>query len=201
MKVVVGIGNPGKDYERTRHNVGFRVADELGRRTGIVCSKRRFHSRVGGGTAWGKRLLLVKPQTFVNESGLAVAEAVRWYSCELSHLLLVCDDFQLPLGQIRIRRKGSAGGHKGLASVIEALGTTEFARLRLGIAGAGGKRDEEFVLSTFEAGEEVIVTEMVKRAADAVSCWLQDGIERAMNLFNKRLQQEECEPGKEEEGA
>ena len=186
MKIIVGIGNPGKTYERTRHNLGFRVVDVLLRRAGLSCKARRFHSRIAEATAWGERLLLAKPQVYVNESGWAVGEAVRWYKIDLADLLVISDDYHLSVGRIKISRKGSAGGHNGLASIIEALGTHDFARLRLGIGVEQRRCDRDFVLSPFSAEEEQIVGGAVDRAADAVVAWLRQGVDHCMDLFNSR---------------
>ena len=122
MKLVVGIGNPGKRYEPTRHNLGFRVVDRLAAETGVAVTRRRFDALVGEGTVDGCRALLVKPQTFVNLSGAAVAPLLRWYRCSTEDLLVVCDDLNLEPGQLRLRRQGSSGGHNGLESIIECLG-------------------------------------------------------------------------------
>jgi len=184
MKIVVGIGNPGTGYARTRHNIGFRVLDEVALRADARCSKRRFRGKLGQMKVGGEQVLLLKPQTYVNESGLSVAAAVRWYDCGLPDVLVVCDDFELPLGVIRIRRSGSAGGHNGLASVIQWLGGEGFPRMRLGIGGEGVSYGRQFVLSPFRAEEKETAEEMVSRAADAVSVWMRDGIERCMNEFN-----------------
>ena len=199
MKIVFGLGNPGREYEGTRHNVGFVLVDEVARRHDVRCSRHRFRSLTGSGQVNGEKLVLVKPQTFMNLSGAAVAEVVKWYACEPADVLVACDDFHLALGQIRIRRKGSAGGHHGLASIIEALGTTEFPRMRLGIGVEGRRRDKDFVLSTFGAGEKDAVGIMTQKAADGVDVWLRDGISRAMDICNARPKAAD-EQRKEEEG-
>ena len=199
MRIVVGLGNPGKEYQRTRHNVGFMLVDEVARRHEIQCSRHRFRSLVGSGRVAGERLVLVKPQTYMNLSGAAVAEVVQWYECELPDLVVACDDFHLALGQIRIRKKGSAGGHNGLTAIIEALGTNEFPRMRLGIGVSDRRHNKDFVLSTFESEEMDAVKEMVDRAADAADVWLKDGANRAMEIYNARPRRED-EQGKEEDG-
>ncbi len=185
MKLVVGLGNPGKEYERTRHNVGFRVIDEVARRWRIEVSRRKFSSRVGGGTVGRGRVLLLKPTTYMNRSGQSVIEAVAFYKVPLEDLLVVTDDLALPLGRLRIRPRGSAGGHKGLGDIIGRLGTDGFARLRVGIEWAGGPKMVDHVLSPFGAQEQEPISQAVRRAADAVTCWVDDGVDTAMNTFNR----------------
>ena len=185
--VVVGLGNPGPDYETTRHNVGFRVVDRLSGRW-----KKRFtidadDIALATGDLRGRRILLVKPLTFMNNSGVAVAEALRRFDVAVSSLLIVVDDFALPLGAIRLRSGGSDGGHNGLASVIEHLHTEEFPRLRCGVGIENpppGEAMAEYVLSPFDAGEEELVTAMIERAADAATEFAISGISSAMNRFN-----------------
>ena len=184
MKVVVGIGNPGRRYEGTRHNLGFRVVDRLAGRHGIVVSRRRFDALSGDGLVGAQRALLVKPQTYVNLSGSAVAPHVRWHKCPLDHLLVVCDDLNLDLGRLRTRRKGSSGGHNGLASIIECLGTDAFARIRVGIGRGRGHDPVAHVLSRFDRDEEPVIESVVDRAVDAVEAWLAGGTDAVMNAFN-----------------
>lgn len=185
MYIVVGLGNPGKRYATTRHNAGALVVDVLARRHGIRLWRFKFKSRVGYGRIAGAEVWLVKPRTFMNLSGEAVAAAFAAARTPLSRLLVISDDINLRLGALRLRPRGSPGGHKGLASVAEALGSTEFPRLRVGV---GGPREDEdvvtFVLSPFPPEEKEIITATLAKAADAVECWLRDGIDRAMSLFN-----------------
>lgn len=186
MKIIVGIGNPGEAYARTRHNVGFRVADAFAERVGIRVARCRFDSLTGEGTGLGRRLLVLKPQTFVNDSGRAVAEAVRWHRAALEDVLVIVDDFNLPLGRIRINPRGSAGGHNGLQAIIEALGTEDVPRLRVGIGDETGRRDRDFVLSEFTAEQQERVAAVVEEAAEAVGVWVREGIARCMDRFNRR---------------
>jgi PTH1 family peptidyl-tRNA hydrolase len=188
MKLVIGIGNPGKEYAPTRHNLGFRVVDALAARYRIACDRRRFRARLGRGRIGAQDVLLLKPQTYVNESGTAVRRAVDWYGLAIADLLVICDDFALPLGQLRTRRRGRSGGHKGLESIARALGTEEYARLRLGIgARAQGRAyDRDYVLSGFEAAELPAVELMVADAADAAVVWLEQGVEACMMKTNRR---------------
>jgi PTH1 family peptidyl-tRNA hydrolase len=182
-RLIVGLGNPGAQYRATRHNVGFLVMDRLLATHAPQTSRRKFDAELfevrDGGVAW----LLLKPQTFMNLSGKSVAAAVRFYDLDLADLLVVCDDFNLPLGRLRMRREGSHGGQRGLADIMDRLGTNAFARLRLGIeAPRGGAIDH--VLGTFAPDEKSIIEEAVARAAQAVECWARDGAETAMNRFN-----------------
>ncbi len=187
MKAVVGLGNPGRAYVRTRHNLGFRVVDRLAEITGAALERVEAEALVGEARIADVAVLLVKPQTYMNLSGRAVGEVVRRYGIPLPELLVVLDDLDLPLGTIRIRRKGSAGGHRGLQSVIEALSSSAFPRLRLGIRPMSPIEDTvAFVLSPFEPDEEPIVEGMIERAVAAVSVWVREGIERAMAEFNVR---------------
>ena len=186
MKVVVGLGNPGKAYERTRHNVGFEVVDELaGRldgsfRRGWLAKLQQARVRLAG-----DEVLLVKPQTFMNLSGSAVATLMRRRQMEPGDLIVVLDDVELPLGQIRVRKKGGAGGHKGLQSVIQSIGTEEFVRVRLGIGPRpAGEELVEHVLTRFNAAEWKEVKAAAVKAADAVVKVLEAGPDRAMNEFN-----------------
>jgi len=184
MKVVVGIGNPGKRYEGTRHNLGFRVIDLLAARHAIAISRRRFDALAGDGLIDGHRVLLVKPQTFVNLSGSAVAPLMRWHKCTTDDLLVVTDDLNLELGSLRIRRKGSSGGHNGVQSVIDCLGTKDFARVRIGIGRGQSPDPVAHVLGRFGRDEQPVAETAIDKAADAVDQWVRDGIDAAMNRLN-----------------
>jgi len=185
MKLVVGLGNPGGKYEGTRHNVGFRVADELCGRHGIDVSRAAFSGLAGKGVIGSEPVLVLKPGTFMNLSGRAVREAMTFYKLELPDLLVVSDDMALPLGRLRLRKGGSAGGHNGLASAIAELGSDAFSRLRIGIEQVSGERMVGHVLSPFSRQEEEVIGPAVAKAADAVECWLANGIDAAMNRYNK----------------
>jgi len=186
MRIIVGLGNPGEEYRETRHNVGFRVVDLFAARAGLTFNRRRFHSRAADGKVAGRQVLVLKPRTFVNESGRAVAAAVLGCRVGLDHLLVVLDDFNLSVGRIKIKPRGSAGGHRGLASIIEALGTEEFPRLRLGIGVTGRRCDRDFVLSRFASEERTAVAAAVERAADAITAWLREDMTRCMERINRR---------------
>jgi PTH1 family peptidyl-tRNA hydrolase len=186
MKVICGLGNPGERYLFTRHNVGFRVVDLLADRWGLTGA-----GRVKDGAARLEadlaepmgRVLLVKPLRFMNLSGSALKAAIRNTDADPStDLLVICDDIDLPLGKVRLRRSGSAGGHNGLRDIIAALGTDEFNRLRVGIGRAGQPVDH--VLATFRPGEKTLASEAIATGADAAERWLREGIDAAMNEFN-----------------
>jgi len=187
MKLVVGLGNPGSAYRDTRHNIGFLVADELVRRFGGAFSMAPSQvpdaliSKRFGSTP----MLVAKPLTFMNRSGDAIAALVRYYGIEPEALVVVVDEVALPFGKLRARARGSAGGHNGLKSVIERLGTTEFARLRLGVGRGDARRDlADHVLAVFEADERSALDELITRAADAVEMFAVDGIGKVMNVYN-----------------
>ena len=182
-KLIIGLGNPGPDYERTRHNVGFRVAEAVGAAHGIRVAKRKAKALVGEGEIAGRRVVLAKPMTYMNNSGRAAAALIEQYGCPLEDMLVVCDDFNLELGVVRARRAGSSGGQKGLASIVEALGTQEFARLRIGIGPLKGD-PVEFVLTGFKRSETPHMEEAIDRAAAACAVWVADGIGACMNAFN-----------------
>lgn len=200
MKVVVGIGNPGERYASTRHNVGFMVIDELASRWGPISFRSRFDARVAEVRPLGERTLLVKPQTFVNESGRALRQAADWYGVAPEDILVVVDDFNLPLGVMRARRGGSSGGHRGIESIAESLASDAIPRLRLGIGSELRRGDRDFVLSPFAAEERDAAQALALRAADGVEIWLREGIERCMNVCNARPAPPET-PSIEEENA
>lgn len=184
--LIVGLGNPGDQYESTRHNVGFLVADELGDRGDFPIQRLKFHALTNTAAIGGQGALVMKPVTYMNLSGEAVGEAARFYKLPPDHVLVISDDVDLPLGRLRIRKGGSAGGHNGLKSVIQHLGTDQFPRLRVGV---GGKPHPDYdmadwVLSKLTGEDKKVLDEAVKRAAGAVEAILKDGIDRAMNQYN-----------------
>ena len=192
MKLIVGLGNPGKAYARNRHNIGFQCLNYYARLHSIRFDRRQCRARVGIGEASGEKLLLAKPMTFVNLSGDSVACLMRKHRIPLSNLLVIYDDLDLPLGKIRLRQSGGSGGHKGMNSIIFALGSEDFPRIRVGIGRpqVEGKpsNDEEvivnYVLSDFSPQEEAIIEPVIARVAEAIDCFLTRGIEAAMNRFN-----------------
>jgi PTH1 family peptidyl-tRNA hydrolase len=185
MRIVVGLGNPGREYAATRHNLGFMVVDELARRAGASGGRKRFRSEVAEGTLAGQKLVLVKPQTYMNLSGHAVREAVNWYHVAREDVLVVLDDLDLPFAALRLRADGSAGGHNGLTSVLEQLGAKNVPRMRIGI-GRGPSAARTQVLSRFSPEEERALPGLIEAAADCVALWIADGIIAAMNRCNRR---------------
>lgn len=184
--VVAFLGNPGSRYEGTRHNAGFMTADALAREKNIRIDKLRFRALTGTCEMGGEKVLLMKPQTYMNLSGEAVAQAARFYRVPPERVIVVSDEMALPIGKLRVRRKGSAGGHNGLKSVIACLGSEEFPRIRLGV-GAPPHPDydtADWVLSTFKNQDAEDMARAARRAAEAVECYITQGPDRTMNLFN-----------------
>ena len=183
--MVVGLGNPGSEYVDTRHNIGFRVIDSLAKASGINVRRKKFGAIFGLGEFGDKKLILLKPWRFMNCSGEPIAAAAGFYKLIASDLLVITDDMALEPGMIRIRAKGSSGGHKGLVDVIEKLGTESIGRLRVGIGQSGEEDAVDFVLGNPTEAERPLLDEAIEKAREAVLCWLRYGIEAAMNEFNK----------------
>ena len=188
MKVVFGLGNPGKHYRHTPHNVGFAVIDKLASRLSCVLKKGfRFKARIGRAILNEEELLLVRPETYMNRSGVAAASILRHWGLTPLDMIVVLDDADLAIGQLRIRVKGSSGGHRGLESIIRAMEGDEFTRVRIGIGrDSGGGGLKEHVLTPFSSGEWQDMEKAVKHAVEAVICILESGTETAMNRFNRR---------------
>lgn len=185
MRVVVGLGNPGKQYVGTRHNIGFDIIDALANGPGAAGRfSSRFSAQVAEVMEGGEKVLLVKPETFMNLSGRCVRQVLDFYQVELNGLLVVCDDVNLPLGKLRARSKGGHGGHNGLRDIHNHLGSADYARLRVGVG--GGEKDElsDHVLGRFKPSERPVIDEAKMLALQAVSVWVQQGIEACMNRFN-----------------
>lgn len=182
-RIVVGLGNPGPHYARTRHNLGFMVIDELVRRTNAGPPKSRHKAAIWETRLGDQRLILVKPQTFMNASGEAVSPILQWYKAELDDLLIIVDDLDQPFAQIRIRPRGGSGGHNGLKSIFAQLGSQEVGRLRIGI-GRGSGETIDYVLSRFSAEQEPQLPEIISRAADTVELWLRAPMLDVMNHTN-----------------
>jgi peptidyl-tRNA hydrolase, PTH1 family len=183
-KLVVGLGNPGTKYEATRHNVGFDVIDRLAAGRARPSFSRKFDGLVAETEIDFRRVLLLKPETFMNLSGRSVAQALRFYKLEPAELLVVCDDLSLPLGKLRLRPGGSDGGQKGLRDIIAHLGTDRFSRLRIGIGQRGEADAADFVLSRFRSAERPIIDDALILATQCVAVWVTQGIDAAMNRFN-----------------
>jgi len=187
MKLIVGLGNPGREYRETRHNVGFMVVDEIARRHNIgwASGPAQIAETLVGKKFGVEPLLLSKPLTYMNLSGEVVAGLARYFDVAHDDLLVVVDEAALPFGRLRARPRGSAGGHNGLKSVIERLGTTEFPRLRLGVGRGDGRRDlADHVLAKFERGEHADLEALIARAADAAEMFAAEGISKVMNVYN-----------------
>jgi PTH1 family peptidyl-tRNA hydrolase len=187
MKFIVGLGNPGREYESTWHNLGFMLIDELWGRAGRATFRKEGRSRLARVQIAGQEVLLVKPETYMNLSGEAVAELLLSHAASPANLIVACDDLALPLGMIRLRPRGSSGGQKGLQSIIDRLGTNNFARLRMGIKPDHPIADlADYVLSPIPDEQLGRVRQMIQRAADAIEVMLAEGIGRAMASFNMR---------------
>lgn len=186
VSLVVGLGNPGPEYAEHRHNLGFRVVDALAGKHGLAFTRLKGKVRVAEGEICGQNVILAKPQTFMNLSGKAVSRASRYFEVTPENILVVCDDLDLPLGRLRLRPEGGSGGHKGLRSIIDLLGTQSFARLRIGIDRPMGRMDPaDYVLQPFAEDEEAILAEVVRQAVAAVECTVTAGIVAAMDRFNR----------------
>jgi PTH1 family peptidyl-tRNA hydrolase len=192
MRVIVGLGNPGIEYAWTPHNLGFLVIDALAEDAGIRVSRPESKSLVGLGEIAGQDVVLAKPQTMMNLSGLAVRELVGRAECQPSDVIVLCDDIALPWGMLRVRERGTAGGHNGLKSVIGALGTMEFIRVRLGVKPEEMRGDlREYVLRQIRRDEEDLVGEEIELGVEAVKVILAEGTQAAMNRFNRRVSPDE----------
>ncbi|MCX7664488.1 MAG: aminoacyl-tRNA hydrolase [Gemmataceae bacterium] len=185
MKVVVGLGNPGRQYEQTRHNIGFMVLDYLASAPHVSGWRSRFQGLVTETSEASQPVLLVKPETFMNLSGRCVRQVVDFYKLAASDVLIICDDIALPLGKLRVKASGSSGGQNGLKSIEQSLGTQNFARLRVGVGQPSEYQDAaEYVLSRFKPGELATVEDAIARSAQAVMIWVREGIEACMNKTN-----------------
>ena len=184
MKLVVGLGNPGTKYQGTRHNIGFELIDRLASGGRGASFSRKFDGQIAEIEIEYRRVLLLKPETFMNLSGRSVGQAVRFYKLEPQEILAVCDDLSLPVGKIRIRSGGSDGGQKGLRDITAHLGTDQFPRLRIGIGDQGDVDAVDYVLSRFRGPERAVIDDSLILASQAVAVWVTQGIDPAMNRFN-----------------
>lgn len=186
---MVGLGNPGSEYASTKHNLGFLAVDEIGKRAGIDLARKKFHGLFGEGNFLGEKLILLKPETYMNRSGESVSSAVNFYDIPPENIIVVHDELDLPAGAVRIKSGGGSAGHKGVASIIERLGNGDFVRIRMGIGKPGEKSGTvSHVLSKFSKEENEIVHETVSKAADAVFDVLEHGLRKAMNKYNVRTE-------------
>lgn len=196
MKAICGLGNPGRDYERHRHNVGFMVVDALCRRAGASLTQEKFQGRLGQGILAGEKLLFVQPQTYMNESGRCLVAAAQFYKLSVADILVVHDELDLPFGKLQLKAGGGTGGHNGLRSIAGLWGTEKFDRLRFGIGKPGGPGDAGgeaargrvvgHVLSAFGKDEQPQLEELIEKAADAAELWVAHGMQTAMNRFNRK---------------
>lgn len=191
MILIAGLGNPGKEYENTRHNAGFLVLDTLAQKLGTDLSERKHRALCGKAVIGGQKVILLKPQTYMNSSGESIRAAADYYKVPPEDILVVYDDISLAPGQLRIRAKGSAGGHNGIKSIIAHLGTQEFPRVKVGIGEKPPRMDlADYVLGHFSSGEKKIMEEAAKEAADAICEIVNVGIEQAMNDHNRRKEEQ-----------
>ena len=194
MKYIFGLGNPSREYAGTRHNIGFDAITALSDKYGISVNEKKHKALCGKGIIAGQRVMLIKPQTFMNLSGESVREVLDFYKADVSDILVIYDDICLAPGQLRVREKGSAGGHNGIKNIIAHLGTEEFARIRIGVGEKPKDWDlKDYVLGHFPAEEEPLMREALTDAAKACELFVNDEIAAAMNLFNKKKKQENNE--------
>ena len=191
MYVIAGLGNPGRQYETTRHNMGFLVADEFAAAHGIDVRRIKHKALVGEGRIGGEKVLVVKPQTYMNLSGESLREVMHYYDVPMENLIVIYDDMDLETGTLRIRKKGSSGSHNGMKSVIYQLQSDEFPRIRIGIGSATAGDWKDYVTGQVTEKEAPVLAEAVKEAAAALECIITDGIDIAMNRFNTSRKQEE----------
>lgn len=185
VKIIVGLGNPGQEYAATRHNIGFMVIDRLRRELHATETRKRFRAEIAEAFVDGEKLVLMKPQTYMNLSGIAAREAAQWYKASAEDILVVVDDIELPFGASRLRAGGSSGGHNGLKSIAAELGSDQYPRLRLGV-GRGGGDARRRVLSRFSKEEEQDLPEIIATGAECVLLWRAEGVISAMNRCNRR---------------
>jgi peptidyl-tRNA hydrolase, PTH1 family len=190
--VIVGLGNPGREYSNTRHNIGFLAIERISEELSIRISSKKLNGTIGEGLYRGDKVILVKPGTFMNLSGICVRDVMSYFKIAIEDLFVISDDFNLPFGAFRIRRGGSSGGHKGLSSIIQEMGGTGFARLRAGIGPLPeGRESIGFVLEEFNKNEQKDLPELLIRITDAAKIYIENGIEEAMSAFNTRIRNTE----------
>ena len=190
MKLICGLGNPGREYERHRHNIGFMVVEALLSRARAELNHEKFQARVGQGSLGGEKVLFLEPQTYMNLSGRSLAEAARFYKVAVEDILVIHDELDLPFGRLQLKVGGGSGGHNGLKSIVSSLGADGFIRLRFGVDKPQGPNAKErvagYVLSNFDDAERRQLDDLIPQAADAAESWVRDGLATAMNRYNKR---------------
>jgi PTH1 family peptidyl-tRNA hydrolase len=187
MFIIAGLGNPSREYEKTRHNVGFEAIDLLADKLGIKCTDKKHKAYCGMGMIGTEKVILSKPQTYMNLSGESIGSMADYYKVEPDHIIVICDDINLEEGQLRIRAKGSAGGHNGLKSIINHLGSQEFLRIRVGVGEKPKEMDlADYVLGRFPKSQEALMDDAYKAAAEASVKIVEDGADAAMNLYNRK---------------
>ena len=192
MKLIVGLGNPGRKYQQTRHNVGFEVIDLLSRRYDLGRAKKKFKGKLNEAAIGGQNVLVLKPETFMNLSGSSVQLVRDFFQISNDDLLVVCDDFNLPLGQLRFRRGGSAGGQKGLSDILRLAGANDISRLRIGIGNPPAGWDvADYVLSQFRSDETQLISQAISKAVNGVADWVENDIGYCMNRYNSRTEDKE----------
>ncbi len=183
--LIAGLGNPGREYRCNRHNIGFMVLDHLAAEMGLSFSRLQFHNLVTNDRIDGKKVILAKAQTFMNESGQAIGQITRFYRIDLFQMLVICDDLDLPFGKLRLRPSGGSAGHKGLNSIIDNLGSQEFPRLRIGLGRPPGTLDPaDFVLQNFSKQEQASLDSILRLSIDCILMFINDGLQAAMNKYN-----------------
>lgn len=190
MYVIAGLGNPGAQYENTKHNIGFITVDYLAQKHQIKIKKLKHKALVGEGNISGQKVLLVKPQTFMNLSGNSIREIVAYYKISMEELLIIYDDIDIPMGSLRIRKKGSAGTHNGMRSIVYDLQSDQFPRIRIGIGGERKGDLADYVIGGFQKSQIPIMEEAVRQAAAAVECMMENGMDAAMGEYNKKVKAE-----------
>ena len=197
MYVIAGLGNPGKKYENTRHNMGFLVLDRLADKCGIKVGRIRHKALIGEGRISGEKVILVKPQTYMNLSGESLREVMSYYNVPIENLIVIYDDLDLEVGSLRLRKKGSSGSHNGMKSIIYQLQDDGFPRIRVGIGSSGGQDWKDHVLGSVSKEEAGLLSEVIDQAADAVICALEEGMDIAMNRYNRNAAKEKQEQEKQ----
>jgi PTH1 family peptidyl-tRNA hydrolase len=197
IRLIAGLGNPGQEYRQTRHNIGFEAIDLLAGRLEVELNKEKFGAFFGQTVFEDKKLILLKPMLFMNNSGRVIADVSNFYKIEAADILVITDDLAIDAGMIRLRSAGSAGSHNGLADIVEKLATDKFSRLRIGIGGKGRMTGRDYVLSRPDAAEREQIEKAISEAAEAVMVWINQGIEIAMNRFNKKMSPNEKGESKE----